>query len=163
MFRECVRLVKELGLPIEHIVLPTFAYEHKIFLGPFSRAFPQAKVWIAPRSVLPAFISKGCYTCTHSCDTGSPSIDHFASAADSVHVKLYVSVCKSVILHVFVCVSVCVCETSNVACGTLSRRICKYRLRLATSIMRSQSPIKHSATCTTGNEQHLRVMEDPST
>lgn len=48
--RECVRLVKQLGLPIEHIVLPTFAYEHKIFLGPFSRAFPEAKVWIAPRS-----------------------------------------------------------------------------------------------------------------
>lgn len=47
--RECVRLVKELGVPIEHIVLPTFAYEHKIFLGPFSRAFPEAKVWIAPR------------------------------------------------------------------------------------------------------------------
>lgn len=47
--RECVRLVKELDLPVEHIVLPTFAYEHKIFLGPFSRAFPQAKVWIAPR------------------------------------------------------------------------------------------------------------------
>ena len=50
--RECVRLVKELGLPIEHIVLPTFAYEHKIFLAPFSRAFPLAKVWIAPRFVL---------------------------------------------------------------------------------------------------------------
>ena len=47
--RECVRLVKELGLPVEFIVLPTFAYEHKIFLGPFSRAFPAAKVWIAPR------------------------------------------------------------------------------------------------------------------
>lgn len=50
--RECVRLVKELELPIEYIVLPTFAYEHKIFLGPFSRAFPQAKVWIAPRSAV---------------------------------------------------------------------------------------------------------------
>ena len=49
LYRECVRLVKELGLPIEFIVLPTFAYEHKIFLGPFSRAFPDAKVWIAPR------------------------------------------------------------------------------------------------------------------
>ncbi|KAL0019064.1 hypothetical protein WJX79_006492 [Trebouxia sp. C0005] len=47
--RQCVRLVKELELPIEYIILPTFAYEHKIFLGPFSRAFPQAKVWIAPR------------------------------------------------------------------------------------------------------------------
>ncbi len=47
-----MRLVKELELPIEYIVLPTFAYEHKIFLGPFSRAFPQAKVWIAPRSAV---------------------------------------------------------------------------------------------------------------
>ena len=44
-----MRLVKELGLPVEFIVLPTFAYEHKIFLGPFARSFPDAKVWIAPR------------------------------------------------------------------------------------------------------------------
>jgi len=50
--RECVRLVKELELPVEYLVLPTFAYEHKIFLGPFSRAFPQARVWIAPRSAV---------------------------------------------------------------------------------------------------------------
>ena len=49
--RECVALVKELGYPVEHIILPTFAYEHKIFVGPFSRAFPAAKVHIAPRSV----------------------------------------------------------------------------------------------------------------
>lgn len=41
---ECVRLVKELGGPVEHIVLPTYAYEHKAFVGPFSRAFPKAKV-----------------------------------------------------------------------------------------------------------------------
>ena len=47
--RECVRLVKELGLPVEYIVLPTFAYEHKIFVGPFSRAFREAQVWVAPR------------------------------------------------------------------------------------------------------------------
>jgi hypothetical protein len=46
---ECVRLVKELGAPVEHIVLPTFAYEHKIFVGPFSRRFPAARVWVAPR------------------------------------------------------------------------------------------------------------------
>lgn len=46
---ECIRLVKDLGAPVEHIVLPTFAYEHKIFVGPFSRKFPRAKVWIAPR------------------------------------------------------------------------------------------------------------------
>ncbi|MQL87397.1 hypothetical protein Taro_019956 [Colocasia esculenta] len=47
--KECIQLVKELGAPVEYIVLPTFAYEHKIFVGPFSRKFPQAKVWVAPR------------------------------------------------------------------------------------------------------------------
>ena len=31
--RECVELLKELGSPVEHIVLPTFAYEHKCFMG----------------------------------------------------------------------------------------------------------------------------------
>ncbi|BBN01456.1 hypothetical protein MPTK1_2g07530 [Marchantia polymorpha subsp. ruderalis] len=46
---ECIQLLKELELPIEYIVLPTFAYEHKIFVGPFSRAFPKAQVWVAPR------------------------------------------------------------------------------------------------------------------
>ncbi|KAF5182465.1 Lysine-trna ligase [Thalictrum thalictroides] len=47
--KECIELVKELGAPVEHIILPTFAYEHKIFIGPFSRKFPKAKVWVAPR------------------------------------------------------------------------------------------------------------------
>ncbi|KAI5019530.1 hypothetical protein ZWY2020_044418 [Hordeum vulgare] len=47
--KECIQLIKELGAPVEHIVLPTFAYEHKIFLGPFSRKFPRAQVWVAPR------------------------------------------------------------------------------------------------------------------
>jgi hypothetical protein len=28
---------------VEFIVLPTFAYEHKVFVGPFSRRFPKAK------------------------------------------------------------------------------------------------------------------------
>ncbi|GFY87002.1 hypothetical protein Acr_05g0006410 [Actinidia rufa] len=37
--KECIQLVKELGAPVEYIVLPTFAYEHKIFVGPFSRNF----------------------------------------------------------------------------------------------------------------------------
>eukprot|EP00967_Tisochrysis_lutea_P070122 scaffold92379_cov20-Tisochrysis_lutea.AAC.1 len=45
---ECVRLVKELGAPVEYIVLPTYAYEHKAFVGPFSRAFPKAKVYVTP-------------------------------------------------------------------------------------------------------------------
>lgn len=47
--KECIQLVKELGAPVEYIVLPTFAYEHKIFMGPFSRKFPRAQVWVAPR------------------------------------------------------------------------------------------------------------------
>ncbi len=49
LHRECVALVKELGAPVEHIVLPTFAVEHKLFVGPFSRAFPSAQVHVAPR------------------------------------------------------------------------------------------------------------------
>ncbi|CAL5218999.1 g754 [Coccomyxa viridis] len=47
--RECISLVKELGYPVEHIVLPTFAVEHKLFVGPFARNFPGAKVHVAPR------------------------------------------------------------------------------------------------------------------
>ncbi|KAJ8750330.1 hypothetical protein K2173_014245 [Erythroxylum novogranatense] len=47
--KECIELVKELGAPVEYIVLPTFAYEHKIFVGPFSRKFPKAQIWVAPR------------------------------------------------------------------------------------------------------------------
>ncbi|XP_068655173.1 uncharacterized protein [Aristolochia californica] len=47
--KECIQLVKELGGPVEYIILPTFAYEHKIFVGPFSRKFPRAQVWVAPR------------------------------------------------------------------------------------------------------------------
>ena len=47
--RECISLVKELGYPVEHIVLPTFAVEHKLFVGPFARKFPSAKVHVAPR------------------------------------------------------------------------------------------------------------------
>ena len=34
---------------MEHIVLPTFAVEHKLFVGPFARNFPGAKVHVAPR------------------------------------------------------------------------------------------------------------------
>ncbi|KXZ51187.1 hypothetical protein GPECTOR_13g674 [Gonium pectorale] len=45
---ECVRLLKELDAPVEYIVLPTFAYEHKVFVGPFSRRFPKAQVYVAP-------------------------------------------------------------------------------------------------------------------
>ncbi|GAY52772.1 Lysine-tRNA ligase [Citrus sinensis] len=47
--KECIQLVKELAAPVEYIILPTFAYEHKIFVGPFSRKFPRAQIWVAPR------------------------------------------------------------------------------------------------------------------
>lgn len=46
--RECIRLVNELGLPVEVIMLPSFAYEHKVFMGPFSRRYPQAQVPVGP-------------------------------------------------------------------------------------------------------------------
>lgn len=49
MLSPSLQLVKELGAPVEYIILPTFAYEHKIFVGPFSREFPRAQVWVAPR------------------------------------------------------------------------------------------------------------------
>ena len=41
--RECVQLLKELGR-VEYIVLTTHAYEHKLFVAPFSRKFPDAQV-----------------------------------------------------------------------------------------------------------------------
>lgn len=57
--------LQELGLPVEHIVLPTFAVEHKIFVGPFSRRFPKAKVWVAPRWERPSGPEKlsDCLSC----------------------------------------------------------------------------------------------------
>lgn len=47
--KECMRLLAEIKSPVEFIILPTYAYEHKIFVGPFSRKFPNAKVHVAPR------------------------------------------------------------------------------------------------------------------
>lgn len=47
--KECLQLLGELNAPVEFIIFPTFAYEHKIFVGPFSRKFPKAKVFVAPR------------------------------------------------------------------------------------------------------------------
>jgi len=45
---ECISMVKELG-DVDHIVLPTFAIEHKVFFGPFARNFPGAQCWVAPK------------------------------------------------------------------------------------------------------------------
>lgn len=49
---ECIRLVKELVAQhgeVKYIVLPTSSgLEHKIFVGPFARHFPQAQVFVAP-------------------------------------------------------------------------------------------------------------------
>merc|ERR1719171_1446042 len=33
---------------VSHIMLGATAYEHKIFVGPFARKFPDAKVWAVP-------------------------------------------------------------------------------------------------------------------
>ncbi len=49
---ECLRLVHELEAvcgEVKYIILPTISgLEHKVFVGPFARRFPQAQVWITP-------------------------------------------------------------------------------------------------------------------
>lgn len=49
---ECIRLVNELVAEygdVKYIILPTSSgLEHKIFVGPFARQFPQAQVFVAP-------------------------------------------------------------------------------------------------------------------
>ena len=50
--RECMHLVKELDAPVKHIILTTHAYEHKIFISPFQRRFPEAQVYVVPKCVL---------------------------------------------------------------------------------------------------------------
>ncbi len=50
--RECVRLLQELEAQhgqVKYIILPTVSgIEHKVFVGPFSRRFPTAQVFVAP-------------------------------------------------------------------------------------------------------------------
>jgi Domain of unknown function (DUF4336) len=49
---ECLRLLDELVElygDIRYIILPTISgLEHKVFVGPFARCFPQAQVWVTP-------------------------------------------------------------------------------------------------------------------
>eukprot|EP00242_Pyramimonas_sp_CCMP2087_P007888 CAMPEP_0198223474 /NCGR_PEP_ID=MMETSP1445-20131203/92679_1 /TAXON_ID=36898 /ORGANISM="Pyramimonas sp., Strain CCMP2087" /LENGTH=429 /DNA_ID=CAMNT_0043902317 /DNA_START=170 /DNA_END=1459 /DNA_ORIENTATION=+ len=48
---ECVRLLRELEASygdVKYIVLPTYAVEHKVYLGPFARQFKTAEVWVSP-------------------------------------------------------------------------------------------------------------------
>jgi hypothetical protein len=49
---ECIRYVNELVAQhgdVKYIILPTVsAIEHKVFVGPFARRFPQAQVFVAP-------------------------------------------------------------------------------------------------------------------
>ncbi len=49
---ECIRLVKELVAKhgeVKYIILPTVSgIEHKVFVGPFARCFPQVQVFVAP-------------------------------------------------------------------------------------------------------------------
>ncbi|AFZ44014.1 hypothetical protein PCC7418_1846 [Halothece sp. PCC 7418] len=50
---ECIRLMRELEAEhgvVKQIVLPTISgLEHKVFVGPFARKFPDAHVYIAPQ------------------------------------------------------------------------------------------------------------------
>ncbi len=50
--RECIRLVRELEAQhgaVKYIILPTVSgLEHKVFVGPFARHFPDAQVYVAP-------------------------------------------------------------------------------------------------------------------
>jgi hypothetical protein len=50
--KECIRLVKELVTQhgdVKYIILPTVSgLEHKVFVGPFARRFPNAQVFVAP-------------------------------------------------------------------------------------------------------------------
>ena len=49
---ECIRLLKELVEQhgdVKYIILPTISgLEHKVFVGPFARRFPNAQVFVAP-------------------------------------------------------------------------------------------------------------------
>lgn len=49
---ECLHLLKELVAEhgdVKYIILPTISgLEHKVFVGPFARRFPQAQVFVAP-------------------------------------------------------------------------------------------------------------------
>ncbi|MGD2184145.1 DUF4336 domain-containing protein [Lusitaniella coriacea] len=49
---ECIRLVRELEVQhgnVKYIILPTISgLEHKVFVGPFARHFPEAQVFVAP-------------------------------------------------------------------------------------------------------------------
>ncbi|MGG6297871.1 DUF4336 domain-containing protein [Leptolyngbya sp. AN02str] len=48
----CIRLMRDLEAkhgPVKYIILPTASgLEHKVFVGPFARHFPQAQVYVAP-------------------------------------------------------------------------------------------------------------------
>ena len=50
---ECIRLVNELVTEhgdVKYIILPTISgLEHKVFVGPFARFFPNAQVFVAPK------------------------------------------------------------------------------------------------------------------
>ncbi|MGF1674924.1 MAG: DUF4336 domain-containing protein [Rivularia sp. (in: cyanobacteria)] len=50
---ECVRLVEELVAEhgkVKYIILPTISgLEHKVFVGPFARRFPDSQVFVAPK------------------------------------------------------------------------------------------------------------------
>jgi hypothetical protein len=52
MCSECQDLLRGLGAPVRYIVLPSHAYEHKVFVPPFQRRFPAAQVFVSPECAL---------------------------------------------------------------------------------------------------------------
>jgi len=46
--QEFLEQLENLNAPVKHILLGATTYEHKTFVGPFSRKFPAAKVWAVP-------------------------------------------------------------------------------------------------------------------
>ena len=47
--RECLALLDTLDAPVDYVILGSAAYEHKVFVGPFSRKFPRAAVYVGPQ------------------------------------------------------------------------------------------------------------------
>ena len=45
---ECKRLLDEIGGEVAYLVLPTTAFEHKVYVRGFAKAYPKAKVYACP-------------------------------------------------------------------------------------------------------------------
>lgn len=45
---EFCSLLEEIGAPVEHVILPCNAFEHKAPMKAFTEKYPEAKVWVSP-------------------------------------------------------------------------------------------------------------------